>query len=113
MRETVPWVGAWSPKIMRRRVVLPAPFEPMSPVNSPDWTKKVTSFRTCRPPKEMLISFTDSMGPLAAGLVGLNSGLVGALGLSSVTDPPFDLPTGAPFDLISSSPFIVSESILC
>ena len=47
--RTRPAPGAWSPRITRSSVVLPAPFEPISPVNSPAATVKVTRSRICRP----------------------------------------------------------------
>ena len=43
--------GRCSPRITRSRVVLPAPFEPIRPVNSPAATVKRDVSRICRPPQ--------------------------------------------------------------
>ena len=44
-----PLVGRCRPRITRSSVVLPAPLGPISPVNSPARTVKLTSSRICRP----------------------------------------------------------------
>ena len=44
----------------RSRVVLPAPLEPISPVNSPAPTAKLTWSRICRPPSDTLTPSTSS-----------------------------------------------------
>ena len=62
-------VGACRPRITRNSVVLPAPLEPISPVNSPGPIAKLTSSSTVRPPSRTLTPSTlsTSSGPVSAG----------------------------------------------
>ena len=46
LSATPPDVGAWRPRMTRSRAVSPAPFGPISPVNSPDRTMNETSRKT-------------------------------------------------------------------
>ena len=66
-----PPLGAIKPRITRNRVVLPAPFEPMSPQNPPASTENDTRSRTRRPPSDTLTSSTRSTvsGAAHAGAV--------------------------------------------
>ena len=54
-----------SPRITRSKVVLPAPLDPMRPVNSPAPTSKVTSSRIVRPPSTTPTCSTRSTGSAA------------------------------------------------
>jgi len=59
---------AWRPRITRNNVVLPAPLEPIRPVNSPAATVKVTPSRICRPPSATLTPSTASTSPSTGSL---------------------------------------------
>ncbi len=73
--STLPELGYWSPRITRSNVVLPAPFDPISPVNSPARTEKQTSCSTCRPANETLTPSTPSSSRIgvAAGGRGIST----------------------------------------
>ena len=63
------------PRITRNSVVLPAPFEPIRPVNSPARIEKLTSSSTVRPPSRTVTPSTRSAsrGSAAAGASVLTS----------------------------------------
>ena len=73
--DTWPPVGRCRPRITRSSVVLPAPLGPISPVNSPAWTVKLTSSRICRPAKRDadLVDVQDLGRGGGAGVVGHHS----------------------------------------
>ena len=60
-RATLPALGRCRPRITRNKVVLPAPLEPISPVNSPARTLKLTSSRIWRPDSDTLTPSTRSI----------------------------------------------------
>src|SRR2546425_121728 len=64
-RRTGPPLGRWGPLTTLNKVVLPAPFGPMSPVTEPPGTSTLTSVRALIPPKRTETPSTRSMDDLA------------------------------------------------
>src|SRR4029077_9777371 len=65
-----PAVGVKNPLIIANKVVLPAPFGPISAVIHPDWTLSETLSTASKPPKRLLTPATRSSGS-AMGLLRL------------------------------------------
>jgi len=65
-KNTEPAVGLYWPVRQLKNVVLPAPFGPMSPMISPDFTSMLTSLTAFRPPNCM-VTFRASRRTEAAG----------------------------------------------
>src|SRR6202043_3182747 len=63
-----PLLGVRNPLIIANKVVLPAPFGPISAVMRPDWTSSETLSTAINPPKRLLTPSTRSSGS-AMGLL--------------------------------------------
>lgn len=61
-RLTEPSSGEWSPRTREKRVDLPAPFGPISPMRSPGLICSEASSNRVRPPKDLVTCEMVSMG---------------------------------------------------
>src|SRR5690606_33415559 len=92
-----PAVGRSVPAIRLNRVVLPAPFGPISPVTVPAPTANETSSTARTPPKRLTSPVPTSRGGAAAGGSAVRAwtvGMVGFLAVARQTDNSFRIAAG-------------------